>query len=253
MKSISKISQRALLCAALLFSVNCYAAARGKHSSSSSSDSSCCNCAPEVKCLLKKQPYKDEFSVLTHENLIKIGQDVLNLLSNPTEANYQQVLADAHQVVLDMNAKNPTLYPFVPALNPANTNYQSPRVVIAESDGNVIVDTGKNSGSFSATDPLLAFLTAVPALDTNAFAGSASGNKVTTGNAGNSLVNWQNRDVNENHNSRNAIANAQRFPCGVGLETKFSSSVLANQAGVAIRLGQLDNNNGTIRVTVNTP
>ncbi len=57
--------------------------------------------------------------------------------------------------------------------------------------------------------------------------------------------------VNENHNSRVAIMDAQMYPCGVGCETKYSTTVGAVQAYVAIRLGPYLNNLGTVRLSQN--
>ncbi|HXW53026.1 MAG TPA: hypothetical protein VEL47_02850 [Myxococcota bacterium] len=120
------------------------------------------------------------------------------------------------------------------------------RIVIAEADGNVIVDTGKS-----------ACLDAV-----NSFGpGSGSGNLISTAGPCNSYQNWNNRDVNENHGSRITMREAQDYTCGLGVETKFSSSVGTNQIYTAIRLnGGTDgstmastysNSQGTIRVSFN--
>ena len=99
----------------------------------------------------------------------------------------------------------------------------SPRLVVTESDGTVIYDT-----SHAATP-----------------GSSAPGNNT------NNYANWQSKLINENHNTRMAIMTAQMFPCGVGYETKYSSSVGTNQAYVAIRAGVYTNNAGTFRLSIN--
>jgi hypothetical protein len=55
--------------------------------------------------------------------------------------------------------------------------------------------------------------------------------------------------VNENQNTRVANMDAQMFPCGVGCETRFSTTVGAVQAFVAIRLGPYLHNSGTARLS----
>lgn len=57
--------------------------------------------------------------------------------------------------------------------------------------------------------------------------------------------------INENHNTRVAIMEAQMFAEGTGYETKFSDTTKTVQAYVAIRLGQFRNSSGTIRLSKN--
>jgi len=96
----------------------------------------------------------------------------------------------------------------------------TPRLVITEPDGTVVIDTARPPGT-------------------------------------NTYANWQNKLINENHNSRVAILTTQLFPCGVGYETKYSSTLSSNQllpinqAYVAIRAGPFLNNAGTFRLSVN--
>jgi hypothetical protein len=94
------------------------------------------------------------------------------------------------------------------------------RVVITLPDGTVVVDTSKTD------DP---------------------GNTMTSGN---SYQHFQNKTVNENHNSRVAILDAQEWPCGIGLETKLSSTTGHKEVYFAIRLGAQFDSIGTARISV---
>ena len=99
----------------------------------------------------------------------------------------------------------------------------TPRLVITEPDGTVIFDSSKPTDLSVTSD--------------------------TPGT--NSYFTWQAKHINENLNTRMAIMTAQMFPCGVGYETKFSSTTQTNQASVAIRAGQFTNNTGTFRYSKN--
>lgn len=145
-----------------------------------------------------------------------------------------------------------TLYPFIPTLTTLTHNavdqasYEpllaeclliasllpTGRVVVADSDGLVAVDTGKS-------------------LALNTYANYQYGADPSTFSMA----------INVNHNSRVSILDAQLQICGVGVETKFSNSVGAEQNYVAIRLGNALsgltsaqsylNNDGTARISVN--
>jgi hypothetical protein len=94
------------------------------------------------------------------------------------------------------------------------------RLVVTLADGTVVVDTGK-------TD------------DPNNGAGS-----------GNSYGHYNTKTVNENHNSRIAIINAQLHPCGVGVERKLSTTDRSKEYYVAKRLGDYLMSSGTVRLSV---
>jgi hypothetical protein len=98
------------------------------------------------------------------------------------------------------------------------------RLVITAADGTVVVDTGKPD------DP----------------------NNLKPLVQGNSYVHFLNKTVNENHNSRIAILDAQLQPCGKGVETKFSTSDGTKESYVAIRLGDYLNSSGTARLSLKT-
>ncbi len=95
------------------------------------------------------------------------------------------------------------------------------RVVITLSDGTVVIDTAKSNNTYA---------------------------------------NYQGKKINENHNSRIAIADAQMYQCGLGVESKFSSSTQVVETYVARRLGNATNattygasylnSSGTVRVSV---
>jgi hypothetical protein len=85
------------------------------------------------------------------------------------------------------------------------------RLVVTLADGTVVVDTGKSANNNYAT-----------------YAAKA---------------------VNENHNSRIAIMLAQTHECGLGVETKYSSTDKSNEKYVAIRLGEYLNSAGTARLS----
>jgi len=94
------------------------------------------------------------------------------------------------------------------------------RVVVTLPDGTVVLDTSKTD------DP---------------------GNTLA---AGNSFQHFSNKTVNENHNTRVAILDAQEWPCGVGLETKLSTTTGQHEIYLAIRLGAQFDAIGTARLSV---
>ncbi|MEY4769024.1 MAG: hypothetical protein RL637_1663 [Pseudomonadota bacterium] len=85
------------------------------------------------------------------------------------------------------------------------------RVVITLPDGTVVIDTKKTS--------------------TNTF------------------DNFVAKAINENHNSRIAILDAQLWPCGIGIETRRSTSTGTIETYVARRVGGYLNSLGTIRIS----
>ncbi|PXW87286.1 hypothetical protein C8R34_11169 [Nitrosomonas sp. Nm84] len=87
----------------------------------------------------------------------------------------------------------------------------SGRVVVTLPDGTVVVDTAKGA--------------------TNTFA------------------NFEAKAINENHNTRVAILDAQIYDCGVGLETKTSSTTGVVEVYLAKRLGAYLNSAGTVRLS----
>lgn len=108
----------------------------------------------------------------------------------------------------------------------ANVPNGNGRIIVVLADGTVVVDTSKNDGvTFPVPQPN------------------------TSNTYSNSYTNFQQKNVNENHNSRIAVIDAQLWPCGLGVETKFSTSSQQNENYVAIRLGKYLNNAGTVRIS----
>ena len=104
--------------------------------------------------------------------------------------------------------------------NDARFGLAKGRLLITLADGTVVVDTNK--------------------LDDAA-------NKLP---AGNSFAHFSAKTVNENHNSRIAILDSQLHVCGLGVETKLSTTDHTKESYVAIRLGAHLNNSGTARLSV---
>ena len=65
----------------------------------------------------------------------------------------------------------------------------------------------------------------------------------------NSYQHFLDKTINENHNSRVAIFSAQQYPCGRGLETKFSTSDGTDESYLALRLGTHLDSEGTARIS----
>jgi hypothetical protein len=113
----------------------------------------------------------------------------------------------------------PTYATFLSSTHTLASSIANGRLVVTVPDGTVLLDTGRPD------DP------------TNVVA------------AGNSFLHFQNKTVNENHNSRIAFHDAQEWPCGVGLERKLSTSTGATETYVAIRLGTHLDSLGTARLS----
>jgi hypothetical protein len=96
------------------------------------------------------------------------------------------------------------------------------RLVVTLPDGTVVVDTAKPLDATNLTPTVYA----------------------------NSYQHFSNKKVNENHNSRIAILDSQDHVCGVGVETKVSTTDKTRESYVAIRLGAHLNNSGTARLSV---
>ena len=66
----------------------------------------------------------------------------------------------------------------------------------------------------------------------------------------NTWINADNKTINENHNTRAAIINAQLVEDGVSFESKFSTSTDNYEDYVAVRIGAQGANAGTVRYSV---
>jgi len=94
------------------------------------------------------------------------------------------------------------------------------RMVVTLPDGTVVIDTSKPDDPIDALE------------------------------AGNSYKHFQDKTVNENHNTRVAILAAQQYPCGVGLERKLSTTTGVTESYLAYRLGAYLDSLGTARLSV---
>ncbi|MBP6057860.1 MAG: hypothetical protein KA524_05505 [Nitrosomonas sp.] len=71
----------------------------------------------------------------------------------------------------------------------------------------------------------------------------------TSKGATNTYDNFVAKAINENHNTRVAILDAQIYDCGVGLETKTSTSTGVAEIYLAKRLGVYLDSAGTVRLS----
>lgn len=65
----------------------------------------------------------------------------------------------------------------------------------------------------------------------------------------NTYDNFDAKAINENHNTRVAILDAQIYDCGIGLESKTSSTTGAKEVYLAKRLGAYLDSAGTVRLS----
>ena len=72
---------------------------------------------------------------------------------------------------------------------------------------------------------------------------------VDTSKSNNTYANFVAKRINENHNTRVSILDAQLFDCGVGVETKTSTTTGEEENYVAKRLGAYLNSAGTVRLS----
>lgn len=66
----------------------------------------------------------------------------------------------------------------------------------------------------------------------------------------NSFAHFQAKSINENLNTRVAMAAAQAYPCGVAIETKLSTTTGAFESQFAVRLGAHLSSRGTARLSM---
>jgi len=83
---------------------------------------------------------------------------------------------------------------------------------------------------------------------------------IDTSKTNNTYADFLNKAINENQNTRVAVMDTQIYQCGLGLETRFSTTDQKKENFVARRLGNATsaatyaasylNNNGSVRVSV---
>jgi hypothetical protein len=66
----------------------------------------------------------------------------------------------------------------------------------------------------------------------------------------NSFAHFQAKSINENLNTRVAMAAAQAYPCGVAIETKLSTTTGAFESQFAVRLGSHLSSRGAARLSM---
>ncbi|KTC85862.1 MULTISPECIES: hypothetical protein [Legionella] len=151
-------------------------------------------------------------------SLLQMSQTFTNDLTALQNAQTFQSGQDATYAVLKADADN-----FVASFNATNPSLQGGRLVIADPDGTVVYDSAKNGSNCSKA------------------AGPA-----------NTFSCYLAKGVNENHNTRVSIMDAEMWPCGGGAERKFSTTVNQPQSYVALRLGPHLNGVGAFRLGVNS-
>ena len=123
------------------------------------------------------------------------------------------------KTLLDAVSGQPTYTGLLNRARFVATSIVNGRLLITLPDGTVVVDTSKPDDS---------------------------GNTLPQGN---SFKHFKDKTVNENHNSRIAILDSQLHVCGVGVETKVSTTDHTRESYVAKRLGAHLNNSGTARLS----
>lgn len=179
---------------------------------------SCNDSRPKNKC---DEPYRC-INCYNKQQKLNISPPVCLLSSNTYKSLYDKlydgILQNNLEILYDnlIKSDNPGVYTAfldkIVEIYGITIGSPSPRIVLTESDGTVVIDTSSTNNTYD---------------------------------------NWINGTINESHNSRVAILATQLFECGVGYETKFSNSVGTDQAYIGIRLGNYLNNPGSIRISQN--
>jgi hypothetical protein len=178
------------------------------------------NCAPGISDAFPK--YQQQYTMLRNALL-------------PERANLGTLLRE----VVDQ----PTYQLLLDAARDLAESIPSGRLVVTLPDGTTVVDTSKtDDAACDITDADCGAWGGYPE-DVPPGCPCANGQR-------NSYGHFQKKSVNENHNSRIAILAAQQWPCGLGLETKFSTSSGQNEHYVAARLGDQYDNEGTARLSL---
>jgi len=171
---------------------------------------------------VQKPPYASLYLAL----YTIIANDAATYTSILSGNQFEQTIVDQASYTAFVTAllalANPILLSVGLGTIPPGLTTVTPRILIAESDGTVLLDTA---------EPINNLIT--PTARTNSYAS------------------WQAKVIDENHNTRVAVMTAQIFVGGVGYETKYSSTVGFIQNYVAIRANNFLNNQGTIRLSVN--
>lgn len=141
---------------------------------------------------------------------------IMAAYQGPNAAQYQTLInaliPQAGQLIAEFNAMvdQATYAPLLARAQSVAMSITNGRVLIALPDGTVVLDTSRTNNTYA---------------------------------------NFLAKAINENHNSRVAILAAQEYPCGLGLESKLSSSTGQNEAYFALRAGTHLDAIGTIRIS----
>jgi len=100
----------------------------------------------------------------------------------------------------------------------------------------------------SATGKTARIIACLP--DGTVYFDSKNKDNIPTDTTSNFFTNAGNKDINENHNTRACIMNAQLVADGVSFESKYSSSTGKYEDYVAMRIGPQGANFGTVRYSV---
>ena len=127
--------------------------------------------------------------------------------------------------------------------------YDLTQLVDAVSDANTYGDLLSFSRDLAASVPNGRLLVALPdgTVVVDTFQPDDLDNTLAEGN---SYQHFENKTVNENHNTRVAIMSAQLYPCGLGVESKPSTTTGTFQSYVALRLGGQFQSSGTARLSI---
>lgn len=142
------------------------------------------------------------------------GSQVQTLVTQPPYSNLAAVLTDTEKVklrdLLKAVVDDATYNKLLTEANAVAAMVTNGRMVITLPDGTVVVDTGK---------------------------------------ANNTFADFKAKAINENHNTRISILDAQLHDCGIGLEQKFSTSDNTKEVYFAKRLGPYLDSAGTARLS----
>jgi hypothetical protein len=143
--------------------------------------------------------------------------------NGPRQPQYQALIntltphADALTAHLSALVDQPTYETLLAEARATASGLATGRVVITVPDGTVVLDTSRADNT---EDP-----------------------------KSNSYQHFLAKTINENHNSRLAFSVAQHYPCGVGLETKLSTTDGTVEDYFALRLGNHLDSYGTARIS----
>lgn len=154
---------------------------------------------------------------------VECAPQVTSLIStNPVYSNLNSVLTPnlaQLKTKLDAVKDQASYVKLLTAVHTIAKSVVNGRLVITLPDGTVVADTSKPD------DP---------------------GN---TKAQGNSFLHFKNKTINENLNTRISNLHSQLHVCGLGVETRFSTTDNVEESFVAIRLGPYLDSSGTARIS----